>query len=46
MDRDVVIQKYLTGHSSQLERDWLLGELLKFYNGVLILLSKRRMEEG
>ena len=46
VDRDVVVQKYLVGKASQLEKDWLLGELLKLYNKLRDVLSKRRKENG
>ena len=41
MDRDYVIQRYLTGKITPEERKWLLDNLLTFYNEVLILLATR-----
>ena len=40
-DRDVVVQKVLTGFANDEEKEWLLNNLMVFYNEVLILLSKR-----
>ncbi len=46
MDKDVVIQKVLVGHATQAEKDWLLDNLMKFYNEILVLLSKKRWNEN
>ncbi len=46
MDRDIVIQKYLTGKITPEERKWLLANLLKFYNEVLMLLARREKTRG
>ena len=45
MDKDIVIQKVITGHATQAEKDWLLDNLMKLYNEILILLSKKRYNE-
>ncbi len=42
MDRDLIIQRYLTGKISPEERRWLLDNLLAFYNDVLVLLATRQ----
>lgn len=41
MDRDYVIQRYLTGKITPEERRWLLDSLVKFYNRLMVLLAKR-----
>lgn len=47
MDRDVIIQRYLTGRISDGERKWLLDNLLSFYNGVLTVIDDRaRLRKG
>ena len=47
MDRDVdvVIQKVLARVSTAEERDWLLDQLMKFYNQLLMLLAKKRYNQ-
>lgn len=47
VDRDLIIQKYLTGKCSPEERKWLLDSLLGFYNGMLSLMDARdRLRKG
>ncbi len=45
-NRDVVIQKYLTGHATLEEKEWLLDTMVKFYNHLLgwIELQRRPKE--
>ena len=44
-DRDIIIQKVLTRHATQEEKDWLLSQLMILYNEILILLSRRQYEK-
>jgi len=46
MDFDAIMQKYLTGHATQEEKDWLLEKLAKGYNGILIRLHQFKKGEN
>ena len=43
-NRDVIIQKYLTGHATLEEKEWLLDTMVKFYNDLLAWIETRKKE--